>query len=1233
MRRISFDRKTGIIAFSVAAVVVIVLAILTQVNFLGGFVMDRVGSAVRDELNVELVMPPLTGNPIIGFKGEGMSFVRSGDKLITIDKIAINLSPTSLIKNSPRVSTLVIDGLDSDLDSLLKMIPKEKKNQEAKDIPIDKIVLNNVRVSSKWGTMELDDSSLELRGLEWFAPALKGKFKDIPFSIYGIAKKESGNWILDGFSAKLDEGSAKISGAVYPIPDFKAEVKDANIKTVSSIFPNVSKYNVMGNLSANIEMKGSGKEMVMSGYGVLKKALWSKIPLEEVAAKWSYDKGLLEIALDESKVWDSSLRGVFKLDTRTPERHIELKVSAKNLRFADWTDKVTHEIAGDVKMLKGSITGLEADLKGPLNGLVGRIDISPSNVTYNKMRFTALKGRVLFNGKPSGDLDFTALNEGREIKLKGTLSLADRFHTALKLNARSIKLDQLSEAVAGLDKYDLKGTADITAYIEGVLDDLQIKADISSPSLEIKRIGELTGLRLSAEYHVLEGLFVLRKTSVNWNGANISASGKMEREGRKKILSFSGDIRNASLKNFHETLKFFKKMGISGDASGSWSLKGVANSPEILLKVRAVNGLFNGLQVDKFYTEMTYLSGKLDFTRMEAQGAGGSADLKCKVFLPIKGQEGRSPSPLKWEVGGRIKDVDLSALNILFKADQDLEGPCSGELKIANDGQGIKWNADISTGSIRWREFRAEEAKARIKGDPKEIRIENARMDFLRGKHLVKGSITPPSDGKPFSDAALDLTISSENINTYELLRKHLPVVRGVQGLIRSEIKVLGMLGKPLYKGSGTLAPFRYRGFLLPMLDVKFDGTLTDVNVSEAKARLDKGEFYAKGRVFMENGKWYGILDTNGKGIDLKQIGAYLPTQFRERLGGDVDFKFTGKGEVDNFSGKGYFSSERMRFLGIRIKNVNAPFYVSDGYAVMEDVKAETNGGTVLGGLAMDINKSKWGGNLTVLSADVQPMIKQAFPGLKGTISGKGDLKVRAEGETGRMSTVKAVGVLFLRDGAVSGFEAVEAAKKYTKGKPLLYKSLQTAFTFDEGYLTILPGSQAVAPPGDPVYRYVMLDGLINNKKEVSLFGMGKVNIQALNALLGALQGIINVGMDFTGELDSSALLQNFLGGVLSGYTRTDFRFVTLNINGTMDSPVFSNIKVDKSEHMVSARNIIPKSASDPTEKDFSGRDTVFRLKFEIPVGPGVSHSEDSFQRQIIEQTLGNILQGIDFGN
>ena len=199
MRVKKFNSKAGIIAAAATAVVGIILVVLTQVNFLGGLVVGQISTAVRDELNVELKMPDLSGNPLMGFKGRGISLVRSDDELLTIDKMNIKLSLPSLLKNSPRVSSLVIEGLSTDYDSLLEMMPKKKESSGPKDIPIDKIIFDDVSLSSPWGLLELEESSLEIRGTEWFAPALKGNFRGIPFSIYGIARKEAGNWFLDGF--------------------------------------------------------------------------------------------------------------------------------------------------------------------------------------------------------------------------------------------------------------------------------------------------------------------------------------------------------------------------------------------------------------------------------------------------------------------------------------------------------------------------------------------------------------------------------------------------------------------------------------------------------------------------------------------------------------------------------------------------------------------------------------------------------------------------------------------------------------------------------------------------------------------------------------------------------------------------------------------------------------------------------------------------------------------------
>ena len=141
--------KAGIIAALITAAAGLVFVVLTQVNFLGDLVVDQIRKAVNDKLGIELVMPALSGNPVVGFKGKEMSFVRSDEKLLTIDKVEIKLSLQSLLKNSPRVSALVIEGLSTDYDSLLKMLPERSGSSGTDDIPINKIIMNKVRVSSQ----------------------------------------------------------------------------------------------------------------------------------------------------------------------------------------------------------------------------------------------------------------------------------------------------------------------------------------------------------------------------------------------------------------------------------------------------------------------------------------------------------------------------------------------------------------------------------------------------------------------------------------------------------------------------------------------------------------------------------------------------------------------------------------------------------------------------------------------------------------------------------------------------------------------------------------------------------------------------------------------------------------------------------------------------------------------------------------------------------------------------
>jgi len=1230
---INTNKRIFTAAAVLACVVFLVLWLLTRADFLGDMVLTQMDNAVSKQLNAGVGVSSLEGNPIVGFKGADLELKRSGKSLLRVKKFEIRLSIPSLIKRSPRIGTLVVDGLSSDVDSLRSLMPERKEEGSGpKDIPIDKIEFLNTEISTKIGMLKLDKSYLELRGSEWFAPSIKGSIKGIPFTMEGICAKERGNWTMNGFICTLGGGRIKLSGPFLPSADINVEAGSVDLKTVAYLIPSVSKYGVSGTLSCKARIRRAAGDLSVGGSGVLKEAMVKGVPLHEVSAVWDYSKGHIEVEVAQGKVFDSSMSGRLRLDTKSGVKYLDLVMRAKNLRFADWADAIKSNGKDNAMSLRGGISSMSADLKGPLDGLVGSVVISPSTVGFRGLRLTDLRGLVSFNGSQAGTVDFSALYQGKKMILKGKCALFGKARNDLKFSAGGIPLENLSAVFPSLKQSGLKGSLAASMTIEGPASDLLLRGVLSSASVELKKIGAVKNITAMPEYRLKDRSLSLKRMSCVWNGALVTASGGSGAAKEGMSLGFGGTFKNVRADKLYPLIPFLEKMTVEAVASGQWELSGTTKAPKATVQMRASHGRFRALEVDKFSAKMTYSANTLTFSPMYVFAAEGTGVLKCVVNLPKKLPDGRGRTRTTWDLTAKIKDADLSVLNGLLRMDEDIGGACTGDVRVFNDGSGMRWSADIAGGKPRWKTFCADGVHGLITGSGGDIKSDGLFVSFLKGDNVVRGRVALAHRGESAKDARLAISVSSNKINIYELLRKYLPFLRGVQGFIKADIDVTGTLGVPKIKGSGTLSPFRYRGFLLPVVDVDFNGGLQEVSIPRASAKLNGGAVVGSGRLYLKDKEWNAELRVEGRNVALRQFGAYLPGMLRSGLGGKADFDVSGSGKINAFSGSGSFSSDSMRFLGVRFTDVKAPFFVSEGYAVMEDVKAKTNGGTVSGGAAMDIKNSLWGGHITAIGVDVEPLLKQAFPKLKGSVRGKGEIRMRMGGEVGRRSTVKGGGLMLLRGGDVSGFDAVEAVRKFTNNKPLRFDTVQITATYDGGNITVLPGTQAVAPAGDPVYRNVMLDGLITKDRKISMFAMGKVNIRALNVFLGALQGIIDTGMDFSEGFDKSELLQNFLGGILSGFAKNDFRFVTMNIKGDLSSLSFSNVKVDKTIQKGGGRDMIPISASDPDEK-FLDKDTKFRLTFEIPIGPGSVKTPSSMEGQFIEQTLENLLKHINFGS
>ncbi|MGD9822213.1 MAG: hypothetical protein AB7U27_11710, partial [Aminobacteriaceae bacterium] len=263
----------------------------------------------------------------------------------------------------------------------------------------------------------------------------------------------------------------------------------------------------------------------------------------------------------------------------------------------------------------------------------------------------------------------------------------------------------------------------------------------------------------------------------------------------------------------------------------------------------------------------------------------------------------------------------------------------------------------------------------------------------------------------------------------------------------------------------------------------------------------------------------------------------------------------------------------------------------------------------------------RWEGNLTVKGMDLGSATERILDG-RGSVTGKADLTARGSGTGGMVGMVFGSGQLAAKDGTVSGFDAL---KSVSHSGVVKFSSVLASFNLDGRNIFLLPGSRVSAPVGDNVYRYFSASGSLGwNDSPLDLKCVGDINVRALNAFLGALQGIIAVDGN---PLTDPAFLQRFLSGLLGGMSVRDFRETSFNIRGTWDSPVLTDLKVTSAAA----------PASIPSPNGSGKNETQIKITVEIPTGEGKNTStstEDQVKKQLLENIMKQIIRpGTDDGS
>ena len=472
----------------------------------------------------------------------------------------------------------------------------------------------------------------------------------------------------------------------------------------------------------------------------------------------------------------------------------------------------------------------------------------------------------------------------------------------------------------------------------------------------------------------------------------------------------------------------------------------------------------------------------------------------------------------------------------------------------------------------------------------------------------------------------LDVRTTIESLDLFSLTEKAFPDLP-VSGVVSTDIVITGVLKDPEISVSLSSETFNLGG-------LTFDGLELETRLGEN--RKEPVEYLLRtytgdtpleitGTVATKKGSGLEItFESTGRDLDAENITEKRKGNLKSPLKGNFNFTCNGKITGRSITGEGKLTSSKITIQGYNINNLVLPFTLKGNKMISQGASAGIYGGNAQMEGSIYMDKAKWEMGLILKDVDLARFSRD-FKEFKVNSTGKGNLEIALSGVLGKIYLLSGTGSLALSEGTVGGFDAL---KSLTRDGILEYRNLNTCFNLDGGNVYLLPGSRVSAYPDDKVYKYLSFSGALGGPNtNMDLKCSGQINTQALNALQGVIQGIVRSGNGG----DANLLLQDFLAGLVGGYSGPDFRKINFELVGTWGKPTLYSLEIDNST----------KTASSIPQDDNPGMPNQKEIKFEvsIPTGEGTDTSEsagDQFKKQVMENLLKQIFideNGINSGS
>ncbi|QTX32434.1 hypothetical protein KAR29_00335 [Aminithiophilus ramosus] len=1111
-------------------------------------------------------MASLRGNPLRGYRADGLSIEREGAVLASGEAVEIHLSLRSLMAGEVAISLLRLKGLSLDLSCLS---PSASSGCPTLPQGIRRLEIIEAHLLAPGGeAVDVARGTWDSRS-DGAVVEAEGRLRGLPFRGKLRLLQKEGRLSLEEGSLSLGNSRLQLAGTLTPLA-LSGRASPLDLSELSLLFPGVTGAGLSGRPDVTFSLGGEGPS-TLSGTLHLPRGQAVGIALDDFRARWTWKERHLSFAEIASRANGSPVRGDLDLDFGGERLALSIDLEGENLDIGSWQKAFPW-----LSFASGSLAAIAVDLKGPTSNLAGRVRFVDAEAFLAGQKASAFGAELLLDGRGSISLRGSGRWVAAPVDVAGTVALDDRTTLDLRFSTNALVLHRLRARFGWLEALlpegDLAGTMTLRGPAASPAYEGTIRSD------KIRLCGKPLG-NFEARFSVRNGDAVIEKIRGEWEGAVVEGAGIVSLFGTATpSLALTGRVRDLAL-------GLFVPDGFDvGDSQGSWKLEGPLDRPLWTASLSVDDVALGGIRGGPFAVEARYDGKSLALDALSGPLLGGEITGRGKIELTatpsmkLQGDFLRLPLAEK-ALEGTIAEGSLSSS---LSGGYLLEGPLAGPklLLHVREGRATAWSVPVE----------AVEGRFSLDGD--RLVVERASLALLGGKASLSGSF------RKETGAAIEVRLDGLDMTTFPG-RNDLAFTVG--GLLSGSARLSGTGKTVQLETELTVPTFKVGDFSLSDVALQARADRERLEITAAKGQIGTSALEARGSFALDPLR--GSFSLAGKKLDL---AVFASAADPKRTGGLFDISLDAQLGT-TFSATGSLTSPSLRLGGLRLDDLQIPFLVLDRYLTIEEGKGTFYGGAVETQWSLGLDEEIWGGNLSVRGFDLAPALADGLD-LEGSFSGKTDLQISLSGTYGRAMLLDGRGNLTVADGQAEGFSALSKA-----GGPIPYRSLAVNYVIDGKTLYLLPGSRAAAPSGNGLYRYLSFDGDLTPGKDLDIACYGEVNLQAFSALLGAFSKLALAET-------SQAMVKGFLSGLLGNVTGRDFREVSLRLVGDWETPLLKDFTIRQSQQRSTP---IPSGASDPKDRS-DAQQFTFRLEF--PTGQGVRKGSSEMGSQITQQILDQIL-------